>query len=231
MTSVSVGKSKSAIPLKSQKKSVGKTSKQCAMNKDSCLLIRYRHRKLPSRDEIRLLHPNIIDVRTPRQKTAKFCQLEFESKEAAIDALRKLRKTQTEELALIQYLGKKTPNKPSTALASTKSSVEENQSENNTSDDDCEEETSITAEEVLENSEDIQPCPCLYVSGLPDIAVTEIIKSLFPTNTKIEIGDKKLKGKRYALVHFGSTEDAVRVMEASKDVSVNGERLMVKFHK
>ncbi|XP_057378357.1 uncharacterized protein LOC130700329 [Daphnia carinata] len=223
MTSVPVEKSKSSAPLKSKKKAVSKTSKQCVKNKDNCILIRYRHRKLPSRDEIRLLHPNIIDVRTPRQKTAKFCQLEFESKEAAIDALRKLRKTQTEELALIQYLGKKTPSKPPTK--------EENQSESNTSDDYCEEETSVTAEEVLEDSEELLRCPCLLVSGLPDIAVTEVIKSLYPTNTKVEIGEKKLNGKRYALVHFGSTEEAVRVMEASKDVSVNGERLMVKFHK
>ncbi|KAI9553614.1 hypothetical protein GHT06_021536 [Daphnia sinensis] len=223
MTSVSVGKSKSAVPLKSKKKSDGKTSKQSVKNKDNCLLIRYRHQKLPSRDEIRLLHPNIIDVRTPRQKTAKFCQLEFESKEAAIDALRKLRKTKTEELALIQYLGKKTLNKPPTK--------ERNQSKSNTSDGDCQAETSITAEDILEDSEDIEPCPCLFVSGLPDIAVTEVIKSLYPTHTKVEIGYQKLKGKRYALIHFGSTEDAVRVMEASKDVSVNGERLMVKFHK
>ncbi len=49
-----------------------KTIEDSSLNKkENCLFIRYRHRKLPSRDEIRRLHPSIIDVRLPRQKSAK----------------------------------------------------------------------------------------------------------------------------------------------------------------
>jgi hypothetical protein len=36
---------------------------------------------------------------------------------------------------------------------------------------------------------------------------------------------------RYALVHFESAEEATRVMKASENVNVNGEKLTVKFHK
>ncbi len=43
--------------------------------KENCLFVRYRNCKPPSRDEIRLLHPNIIDVRFPRQKSAKYDML------------------------------------------------------------------------------------------------------------------------------------------------------------
>lgn len=35
---------------------------------------------------------------------------------------------------------------------------------------------------------------------------------------------------RYALVHFESIEEATRALETSKDVSVNGDTLTVKFH-
>ena len=40
--------------------------------KENCLYIRYRNRKLPSREEIRKLHRKIVDVRLPRQKNAKY---------------------------------------------------------------------------------------------------------------------------------------------------------------
>ena len=36
---------------------------------------------------------------------------------------------------------------------------------------------------------------------------------------------------RQALVHFNSIEEATRAVEATKDVSVNGDMLSVGFHK
>lgn len=72
MTAKSKKKAQTAPSLRSQKKTVRKTLKEPVKNKDNYLFIRYRHGKLPSRDEIRLLHPNIIDVRFPRQKSAKY---------------------------------------------------------------------------------------------------------------------------------------------------------------
>ena len=41
------------------------------LHRENCLFLRYKNCKPPSRDEVRLLHPNIIDVRYPRQKSAR----------------------------------------------------------------------------------------------------------------------------------------------------------------
>jgi hypothetical protein len=191
MVSESIEKSKSVSPAKClKKKALRKASKNFAKSKDNCLFIRYRHDKLPARDEVRLLHPNIIDVRFPRQKTAKyytyniytiklaykskylcrFCHLEFENCESAIEALRKIKKTHKEELSVIQYIGKRRTQSLSALASKIKSGVqpEKNsgvQSENDSGDEDSEEETLNTEEEVDQSvhQEDVQPC-AWYIS-------------------------------------------------------------------
>lgn len=101
-----------------------KTEKQVGkffVKKDSCVYVRYRQGKPPIRDEIRLLHPGIIDVRYPRQKSAKyghiffsiidftsfsysrFCHLEFESKEAAIEGAKQMKIAHGKKM-LIKYM-------------------------------------------------------------------------------------------------------------------------------
>ena len=152
--------------------------------------------------------------------------MEFENYESAIEAFRKIKKTHQEELSVIQYIGKRRTQSLSALASKIKSGVQpENnsgvQSENDSGDEDSEEETLNTEEEVDQSvhQEDVQPCAwyisliilmlsylnksfnfamvfSLHVSGLPDLAVKEVIQSLYPSNTKIEIGDKKLKGKR-----------------------------------
>ena len=58
---------------KSKKKVVKTPMKHSKkLHKEKCLFLRYKHRKPPSREEVRLLHPNIIDVRFPRQKSSKY---------------------------------------------------------------------------------------------------------------------------------------------------------------
>ncbi|EFX77289.1 hypothetical protein DAPPUDRAFT_247867 [Daphnia pulex] len=138
-------------------------------------------------------------------------------------------KTHKEELSTIQYLGKRRTQSESASAPAQDHSEDDSSDEQ----EDSEEETSNVEEQCAEESTPTknQPCACLHVSGLPDFAVKEVVQSLYPSNTKLEICDKKLKGKRYALVHFESAEEATRVMKASENVNVNGEKLTVKFHK
>lgn len=122
--------------------------------KNNCLYIRYRKSKLPSREEVRKLHRNIIDVRFPRQKSARydfvfilllvmihflyliiffsrFCHIEFENEEAAQEALKDVLEKHSKEVIVKKYashnerlLSKKKPSVDKDSLAKQDSSKE-----------------------------------------------------------------------------------------------------------
>jgi len=58
--------------------------------------------KPPTREAIRLLNPGIIDVRFPRQKSAKFVLLEFENEAAAALGFKQMKKASGKEIKFLQ---------------------------------------------------------------------------------------------------------------------------------
>lgn len=84
-----------------------------------------------------------------------------------------------------------------------------------------------------DSAEDVQDLPsgdacCLIVKGLPLLASQQVLQSLFPQSTNIQIGTKKVNGRRVGLVRFTTEEEAAKAMASSSGVSVNGEALTVE---
>lgn len=84
----------------------------------------------------------------------RFCHLEFETKEAALEAFKQLKKTCKKEM-LIQYLGGSRP-QPKSKSVSVDNSVDEEQSENASS---AEEDEDASAEETSDFEEKVTKKP------------------------------------------------------------------------
>lgn len=169
-------------------------------------------RKPPAREEIRLLNPAIIDVRFPRQKSAKFVFLEFENDEAASLALKELKKAHKK--MTFKTLGKKKAHGKTPAEDASDPAEEESLTE-------------ATAQ-VPVNPKSLK---CLHVTGLPLFATEEVLRSLFPKDSEIVVSKQNFKGKKQGFVSFSSAAEATEAFKTSAGVSVNGEPLTIALHK
>jgi len=198
-----------------------KTPAMSEMSKNHIIYARF-DRKPPPRDEIRLLNPAIIDVRFPRQKSAKFVFLEFETQEAANLAFKQMKKTHNK--MTFKSLSK---NK---AQGTTKMEMVEETEENA---NDANDAPIAPIKNVPIKDVPINPksCKCLHVTGLPLFATEEVLRSMYPINSEISISKQNFKGKKQGYVSFSSAEEATEAFKASKDINVNGEPLTITLHK
>lgn len=88
----------------------------------------------------------------------RFCTLEFENKEAAIGAFRKIMKSHKEELSTIQYLGKRRTQSESASAPAQDHSEDDSSDEQ----EDSEEETSNAEEQCSEESTPTKNQPCAW---------------------------------------------------------------------